>query len=64
MSKNFNAYLKLDQTKYSNQYVIIVNQKVVAAGKDIVSMLKKVRKEFPTKTPFVAKIPEKSVLVL
>ena len=64
MSKNFEAYLKLDKSKYTNQYIVIVNQKIVATGKDIVSMLKNARKKYPTKTPFVAKIPEKSVLVL
>lgn len=64
MTKDFEAYLKIDKNKYTSQYIIIINKKVVATGKDIVSMLKNVRKKYPTKTPFVAKIPEKSVLVL
>ena len=64
MSENFQAFLKLDASKYSNQYVVIVDKKLIASGKDIVSMLKTARKEYPKKIPFVAKIPEKSVLVL
>jgi len=64
MSKNFQAYLELNISKYLNQYIIMIDKKVVAHGKDIVSMLAAVRKKYPHKTPFIAKIPEKSVLVL
>lgn len=64
MSENFQAFLKLDKEKYVNEYVVIVNKKLIATGKDIVSMLKSVRKKYPKYTPFVAKIPNKSVLVL
>lgn len=64
MSENFQAYLELDISKYLNQYIVMIDKKVVANGKDIVSMLKSVRKKYPHKTPFIAKIPEKSVLVL
>ena len=64
MTKNFQAFLKLDISKYLNQYIVMIDKKVVANGKDIVSMLKSVRKKYPHKTPFIAKIPEKSVLVL
>lgn len=64
MTKNFQAFLKLDKTKYVNKYVVIVDRKLVATGKDIVSILKTVHKKYPKKIPFVAKIPEKSVLVL
>ena len=63
MSDNFQTFLKLDKSEYANQYVVIIGEKLVASGKDIVSMLKTVRKKYPKKTPFVAKIPEKSVLV-
>ena len=64
MTKNFQAFLKLDKSKYANEYIIIVDNKLVATGKDIVSMLKAIHKKYPKKMPFVAKIPEKSVLVL
>ena len=64
MSENFQAFLRLDVDKYANGYVVIVDKKVVASGKDIVSMLKKTRKKYPRRIPFVAKIPDKSVLVL
>ncbi len=64
MSENFQTFVKLDTSEYTNQYIVMINKKVVANGKDLVSMLKSVRKKYPHKTPFIAKIPEKSVLVL
>lgn len=64
MTKNFEAFLKLDKSKYLNEYVVIVDKKLVATGKDIVSMLQTIKRKYPKKVPFVAKIPEKSLLVL
>jgi len=64
MSENFQTFLKLDTSKYLNQYIVMIDKKVVANGKDIVSMLKTVRKKHPHRIPFIAKIPDKSVLVL
>jgi hypothetical protein len=64
MSKNFEAYLKLDKTGLQNKYVVIVDGKTIAKGEDIEDMLTKVRQEYPQKTPFVAKIPDERMLVL
>lgn len=64
MSENFQTFVKLDKSKLANQYVVIINRKVFATGKDIESMLKKARKKYPRKIPFVAKVPDKELLVL
>lgn len=64
MSKNFQAFLKLNKEKYADEYVVLVNEKLVAVGCDIAAMLKSVRKRYPKSTPFVGKVPDKSVLVL
>ncbi len=64
MSKNLQAFLKLDKSNLINQYVVIVNKKVVATGTDIETMLKKTKKQYPSQVPFVAKVPDKQVLVL
>jgi hypothetical protein len=64
MTKNFEAYLKLDKTGLQNKYVIIVDGKTIAKGEDIEDMLIKVRQEHPQKTPFVAKVPDERMLVL
>lgn len=64
MSENFSAFLKIDAKKYANQYIVIIDKKVVANGRDIAALLKNVRRQYPKKTPFIAKVPEESALVL
>lgn len=64
MSKNLEAYLKLNKAKYKRQYVVLVDGKLVARGKDIEKILKKVHRTYPRKVPFVAKVPRDEVLVL
>jgi hypothetical protein len=64
MSKNFEAYLRLDKTDLQNKYAVIVNEKVVAKGENIEEILKMVKREYPDEIPFVAKVPDERMLVL
>ncbi|MCJ7577631.1 MAG: DUF5678 domain-containing protein [candidate division Zixibacteria bacterium] len=64
MTKNFEAFLKLDKSKFQNKYVIIVKGKVVARGKNIEKMVAQVRKKYPEETPLVAKILDERMLVV
>jgi hypothetical protein len=64
MSKNFEAFLELDKKGMENQYIILVNGKIVANGVDIEKMLARVRNKYPKVTPFVAKIPDERMMVL
>ena len=63
-SKNLNAFLKLDQRKLANRYVVIVGAKLVATGTDIEAMLRRVRHRYPRRIPFIAKIPAPTTLIL
>jgi glutamine phosphoribosylpyrophosphate amidotransferase len=64
MSKNLQAYLRLNKARFKDQYVVLVDGKLVAKGKAIEKILKQVRKAYPRKVPFVAKVPGDEVLVL
>ena len=64
MSKNLEAYLRLNKAGYKHQYVVLVDGKLVAKGKDIEKLIRKVLKSYPRKVPFVAKVPGNEVLVL
>jgi len=64
MSKNLEAYLRLNKARYKDQYVVLVDGKLVGKGKDIEKILKRVRKTFPKSVPFVAKVPGNEALVL
>ncbi|MGC1120155.1 MAG: DUF5678 domain-containing protein [Candidatus Methanofastidiosia archaeon] len=64
MSKNFEAYYNLDKTGLENQYLVLINGEVVAKGEDIETMLEEVRKKYPDEIPFVAKVPDRKMLIL
>ena len=64
MSKNLEAYLRLNKARYKDQYVVLIDGKLVAKGKEIDKILRNVRKTYPRKVPFVAKVPRDEVLVL
>lgn len=64
MSKNFEAYLRLDKKDLQNKYAVIVNEKVVAKGENIEEILEMVKREYPDEIPFVAKVPDERMLVL
>jgi len=64
MTKNFEAYLRLDKTGLENKYVIIVDGEIVAKGEDIENMLERVRQKYPHEIPFVAKVPDEKMLIL
>jgi hypothetical protein len=64
VTKNFEAYVKLDKTGLENKYVVIVDGKVVVKGRDIENMLERVRQKYPDEIPFVAKVPDERMLIL
>ena len=65
MSKNFNAFLKLNLAKYKpGEYLVLVGGKVKQKGVSIERMLASVMKKYPNETPFVAKIPPRGTLVV
>ncbi len=64
MSRNLEAYLRLKKARYREQYLVLVDGKLVGKGKDIEKILRRVQKSYPRKVPFVAKVPGDEVLVL
>ncbi len=64
MSRNLEAYLRLKKARYREQYLVLVDGKLVGKGKDIEKILRRVQKSYPHKVPFVAKVPGDEVLVL
>jgi len=64
MTKNFEAYIRLDKSGLENKYIVIVNGEIVAKGEDIENMLDSVRQKYPDEIPFVAKVPEERLLIL
>ncbi len=64
MSKNLEAYLRLNKARYKDQYVVLVDGKLVAKGKSIEKILRNVRKSYPTQIAHCSKVTGDEVLVL
>ena len=64
VSKEFEFYLKADLSKYEGKYIAIVEDKVVAFGKNAKKVFEEAKKKFPDKTPTLSKIPKDDTLVL
>ena len=64
MTKNFEAFTRLDTRRYADRYVVLVNRRVVASGDDLPSLLARVRRKYPGQRPLVAKIPQRGALIL
>ena len=64
MSKNLQAYLKLDLGRFPDQYAVLVNGKLVGTGRSLPPLLRLARRRHPGKVPFVAKVPGPQTLVL
>ncbi|OGC09160.1 hypothetical protein A3J90_07710 [candidate division WOR-1 bacterium RIFOXYC2_FULL_37_10] len=55
MTKNFKSYLKFDDKKYKDEYIVFIKGKLFKAGKDLLKILKEFKKKYPKETPFIAK---------
>lgn len=64
MSKNYEWYVKTDTSKYAGKWIAIVNQKVVASGKDAQKVYRRAREKYPRGRPSLAKVPTKGILIL
>jgi len=64
MTRNLEAYVRLDKTGLENKYVVIVNGEVVAKGEEIENILERVRQDYPNEIPFVAKVPDERMMIL
>jgi hypothetical protein len=63
-NKDFEWFVQNDLKRYSGDYVIIADEKVISHGKSLTKLLKEFRAKYPDKTPKIAKIPEEDVLIL
>lgn len=63
LSKNYEFYADADLSAYAGEWVAIINEEVVAHGKNVKELIKKAGEKSPGTTPFIAKVPLKKVLL-
>jgi len=55
--------MKVDVSKYTGEWIAIVDRKIVAHGKKFKETYLKVKKKYPEKKPLFAKIPSKETMI-
>jgi len=61
---NFDFFVKSDLSSFVGKWVAILNEKVVASGKDFKEVAEKVDKEFPNQKPLLTKVPKNIARIL
>ena len=64
MEDNYTSFLKLNVKDYQNRWIAIVNGEVVSARKSFKETYQEAKEKFPKKSPLIAKIPSKKVMIL
>ena len=64
MSKNYDWFVGADLSKQAGKWVVIVDQKIVASGYSIKSLLAKAEKKYPGMETVLAKVPEKGITII
>jgi len=58
IDRNFDYYLTLDLEKYAGKWIAILDNKVIADGKDFKEVFAKTKKEYPNKRPLFDHVSE------
>lgn len=53
---DYEWFLEHDFSRYAGKWVAIIEQKIVATGKEASHVLKEVEEKYPKKKPFLTKI--------
>ena len=64
MDKSYNFFLKSDLSKYIGEWIAIVDDKIVAHGKDVKKIYEEAKKNYSKKRPLITKVPEKETMIL
>lgn len=63
VSSAFDYYVNADLTAYKGQWVAIIDNAVIAHGKNVKEILQIAKQKKPSKTPFLAKVPSSARLL-
>ena len=53
---NYEWFLKNDFGAYAGKWLVILDEKIVAVGKDVTKIIKEVNEKYPNQKPFITKV--------
>jgi len=63
MESSYGYYIKTDLEKYLGEWIVIIDDDVVAHGKDVKKVYNDAKAKYPRKRPLLAKVPEEKALI-
>jgi len=63
-SKNYQCFMETDVSGYANEWIAIVDCRVVSHGADVRAVFKEAKQKYPKKKPFIARIPGEETMIL
>jgi hypothetical protein len=58
MISNFESLSEEDSTKYAGEWIAIINNKIVAHGRDVKEVVKKAKMLYPKERPLIGRLPD------
>ena len=50
--------------EHIGEWIAVIGEKIVAHGESFKEVYEKAKKEFPTKEPFIMKVPKEAIMLL
>lgn len=64
MKREYEFFMRSNLSNYIGNWVAIVDDEVVASGKNVKEIYEKVKREYPEKKPLFTRIPDKETMIL
>lgn len=63
LEKNYQAFLKVNISSYTGEWIAICNSHIVAHGKNVKKVFADAKKKYPKEEPLLAKVPKEGSMI-
>lgn len=64
MEESYNFFMETNVENYIDEWVAIVDSKIVSHGKNAEKVIKEAKKKCPNKRPLITKVPGNETMIL
>ena len=62
--ESYNYFMRLNLKPYSDEWIAIVNDRVVSHGRNAKAVFNQAKREYPKSNPLITKVPGKMAMIL
>lgn len=64
VNKEYDFFMQSNLTKHIGNWIAIVDDQIVASGKDVKGIYAEAKKKYPLKRPLLTRVPNKETMIL